>query len=257
MPSKLRRDPHDPDNPYRVGQSVNGRTVCGAKCRNGSICTKNPDDGMGRCKKHGGNSKVGIEHHNAKNLIYSNQTNNANIGERYAVLLERDDLISLNHEIALITAHIQDKEALLEAGFTKQKEKDFIRLFRMMHDEYLNNAGSRKFQNLLSELADFVDTLSETTGDRSELTPLLAEKRRLVSAEQKRMTLADQMVTVQQVLTLLTAQMIAIREAAYLYTSKEEADQIINHAQGMYQRIVGNKDGDEKYHNLVIPEKAR
>lgn len=255
MPSLVRRNPHSPDNPYRVGQvDDRGNVICGARCRNGSKCKHDPIGGMGRCKKHGGKSKVGIEHHNAKHLIYSSQTNNANIGKRYADLLERDDLVSLQHEIALITAHIQDKEALLEAGFTKQKEKDFIHLFQRMHDEYLNSAGSRKFQSLLAEMADFVDGLSEAKSDRSELTPLLAEKRRLVSAEQKRMVLAEQMVTVKQVLTLLTAQMIAIREAAYLYTSKEEAEQIISHAQGMYKRIVG-EGADEKYHDLVLPEK--
>ena len=58
-----------------------GGAICGAKRRDGGICTQ-PAMGNGKCKMHGGTSKTGVAHHSFKHGRYADS-------DKLAVTLER------------------------------------------------------------------------------------------------------------------------------------------------------------------------
>lgn len=250
MPSLVRRRADDPNNPYRVGQVVNGRQICGAKKMNGELCRTRPVSNMGRCDRHGGKSPVGAKHHNAASLMYSREVTNANIGERYAALLHDPELLSLRNEISLVTAYIQDRESLLRKGVTDDVWNELCQMWDIFYNAYLDG-DEKRFRSAIDRINEIFEvSASESKPLTREVNMLLDQKRKLVTAQQKNDVLAQTMVSIDQTLTLLTAQMYAIREAAYLYTSKDEADQIIAHAQAAYKKITGESD-DQKYLNLI------
>jgi len=249
MPSLIRRNPDDPSNPYRAGQrNSKGVIICGAKCRNGSVCQDDPIKGYRRCRKHGGKVKQGTEHHNSRHMLYSKAVRDANLEERYKGALADPELVGLQHEIALMTTHIQNRQTIIDMGVTDKTWKSMVKAWDKFYNAYLDG-DEKKFRHQIDVINEIIEMTNEQKGDAKELIPFVNAKRSLVAAEQRRMVLAQQMVTVEDTMTLLTAMMVALREAAYLYTSKQEADQIIGHAQGVYKKITGSSD--EKYLNIV------
>jgi hypothetical protein len=98
-------------------------TLCGAKTRSGEPCKQAPMPN-GRCRMHGGKSLRGMESPNLKHGRYSRYAPAGKLGERYTRHLADLDYLSLSHEMALITARIEE---LVGAGMEDPKDRNEIR----------------------------------------------------------------------------------------------------------------------------------
>lgn len=111
MPSKVRRDPRDPDNPYRIGQigwrgKNKGKLICGAENNDGSNChvaILDPDNG--RCRKHGGASLKGIESKTFKDGSYSRYMPRGMV-EHWNEVMEVNGILNLTMDVRLLRTRI-------------------------------------------------------------------------------------------------------------------------------------------------------
>lgn len=213
--------PHD----FSAGQVINGRLICGAKSRAGTPCQQRPLTGRTRCRLHGGKSLRGIASPSFKDGRHSRFLPKRLI-DRYAAGLDDPDLLELRPEIALLDAHLSELLDALDIGSHGDLWDDLGALW----DRYQTavREGDRKSQQtLIPEIAAVVETGADVNGTWRQVVRLMEQRRKMVETEQRRLTAAQQMVTVEQTLALMTAYVMGVRTAVERHVGARTFRQIM------------------------------
>jgi hypothetical protein len=149
------------------------RRVCGAHTRAGGSC-QNPAMGNGRCRMHGGKAARGTEHGRFTHGRYSSSIPDR-LAERFEEALRDEDRHDLRDEIALSEAKIYD-------------------LFSSMRDGPAGSASEAGERRAWKEVERWV-----------------ARKTRLVVTDAKLAQERQQVVSVEEVMTLMAGILRAIK----------------------------------------------
>jgi hypothetical protein len=184
-------------------QPLEGR--CGSKLRGtdpARYCTKYPLTGRTRCDLHGGNTPAGLDSPNLKTARWSKRLP-AQLAARYDELVADAEIINLGQDIGLLDVRLgqllerletaeseigwqraRETFASLRAGLTSGNSDQIRESMRAMNELFTSNVG-----------------LDHTWRDVREA---LQERRLLVESERRRLVDMHQMVTVEEVLLLVT-----------------------------------------------------
>lgn len=229
--------PRDPNNPYRIGQkNERGITICGAKLRRREQkCMRTPM-ANGRCPIHGGKNPSGVAHPNFKNGRFSEYMP-ANMLDAYNRGLEDPELLALRSEIALLDA----RHAQVIARAEKGESADFWADLQRTWGQFMAavRVGDTKVQNeLLPVLNSIITTkaYAERAWEHSERLSLARAK--LSTAEQNRLATAQQMISVDRVMIMMAAAVLALKEVVYEHADPTTAKRIIDAAALKHQRLI-------------------
>jgi uncharacterized protein (DUF2267 family) len=181
---------------------------CEAKTRRGGTCRNRPVRGRARCRMHGGASPRGVAHPSFRTGKYSRSLPD-NLAAQYEASRFDPNLKLLDDELALNDAMIVEELTRRSAGDARLTSAVavFQRLTREMDRKDVK--GVRASLTELGQIFDGAPRESEASRDR--LAALIDLRRRLVSSEAKRVKAMGQIMTNQQVMTLVGALVAAIK----------------------------------------------
>lgn len=182
--------------------------TCGAKTRSGKPCQAYAM-ANGRCRMHGGSSKVGITSGRFEHGRYSKHLP-TRLAARYEEAAQDSELLNLRHDIALVESRLVDVLGRVDSG-------ESGRLWRDLHASW--NAFKRaralgKTDEMAEALALHEQLISRGVSDYAawhEVGDLLERKRKLAESERKRLTEMEQMMTAEQAMVLLSAVVDTVR----------------------------------------------
>jgi hypothetical protein len=243
MPQKIRRQPQDPESPYRVGQkNEEGRVICGAKLQHSeddgqTICQKSPlKNGSGRCRIHGGKSLSGMAHPNYETGRHSRYLP-AQLLPTYNEGLNDPKLRELGPELALLDVRIKELTSRVNEGENDQwwaaVGKQWIKF--MMAVRTGNTNDQNKILVTLNEV--ITEGLDENKAWQ-DIAELVEKRRKLVETEQRRLIATSQMITIEQAMMMMAATIASLKEVVYLYAEPTIAKRIITDAQRKYNTFI-------------------
>ncbi len=178
------------------------RAICGAKTRSGHPC-KNAPMANGRCRMHGGKQPHGIARSNTKHGRYSKYLP-GRLLERYQESLVDSELLALREEISIVDARISDLLTRVESGESGENWEAIQKAWQ----EFREARSTRK-----TELIAIAEDRLEMAIDAgvtdytawTEVRQAIELRRKLVDSERKRLVAAQQMITADEVMLLITA----------------------------------------------------
>lgn len=177
---------------------------CTAKSKqSGERCKKSAVVGYDVCEIHGGKTPRGVASPHYKHGRYSKDLP-SRLAERYVEAIADEDLLALNDEIAVTTARIGDLMSRADFGesgtWFKQLNKtlDDLQVATLTKDDKKQFVAQQQLTGLIRDGGEIADTWSE-------LTSLFDTRRRLVETERRRRVDMQQMITAEQMMTLLGA----------------------------------------------------
>jgi hypothetical protein len=174
------------------------------------ICASTSLYENGRCKKHGGATPKGIASPHFKTGKHSRHLP-SRLLDKYQEALEDPELMSLESDLALVQARINDLlEQLDEGGAGKimLEVSDAVDSF-----EYANQDNDRKaMREAWRRIKEAVEKGKTESSVWAELYLMRDQKRKLTLAEAKRLQTMDQMIKVTQVNLLISALLDAVRQ---------------------------------------------
>lgn len=232
--------PNDPNNPYRVGQVVNGRTICGAQTMKETPCTQ-PPMSNGRCRRHGGKTPSGIASPHYKGKGWQRHRDNLppGLGEKYEQYLIDPALRELAPEIALLDTRIDELESDLE-NKEEITRKEWSALRKLWVAFFTASTSGRQAEasKAFNELNAFISA-DRSYGSRwDDIADMVERRRKLIDTEQRRLMMSQQVLTIEQAMMMLAATINALREAVYLYADPTTSRHILGEAQKRYATIV-------------------
>lgn len=185
--------------------------ACGAKTRSGKSC-KQIAMQNGRCKMHGGKSLKGIASPTFKDGKHSKYIAAipGRIKKDFEQLRERDDLLRLNDDIALIDTRILDVLRRVDAGdgaIWKEIEK--------AHRAYLaarKSGDDDLIEQRITELSAVIERGVTDYQAWAEVKSLIEQRRRLVESERKRELEEQEVLTAREAAALFNALLSIIVE---------------------------------------------
>jgi hypothetical protein len=182
---------------------------CGAKKRNGDPCQQWPVKGRRRCRMHGGKTPLGAS---AGRYIHGRYSKflPTRLFAAYQDAVTDPKLIELRRDIALTDARIGDLLQRVDTGESgaiwrqAQLAMAGFRLAQAKGDvEGMQRAIGRVEQLVTHGHTDYAAW--------DEVIALIEQRRKLVESEQKRVTMATEVLTVERAMTML-AQVVGIIE---------------------------------------------
>jgi hypothetical protein len=182
---------------------------CGAKKRNGDRCQQWPVKGRRRCRLHGGKTPLGAS---AGRYIHGRYSKflPARLFAAYQDAAHDPQLLELRRDIALTDARIVDLLERVDSGESgaiwraaQAAMAQFRRAQTQGDVEAMPRALGQVDQRLTQGHADYAAW--------DEVLALIAQRRKLVESEQKRVTRATEVLTVERAMTML-AQVVGIIE---------------------------------------------
>lgn len=183
---------------------------CTAKNRQGETCGQPAINGTTKCHYHGGASLVGVASPTFKTGRYSKHLP-TRLAARYAEALADPELMALRDEIALVGTRQTELLDRLDSGLTLER----WRAAQMAHGDMLaaiRNQDSRAMQAAIAALGE---ALAGGVGDYAvweEVVTLAEQRRKLVESEQKRLAVAQQMITSEQGMVLVARLIGSVRK---------------------------------------------
>jgi hypothetical protein len=172
--------------------------LCGAKTKSGGTC-KQPALPNGRCHYHGGRTPSGIASPHYKDGRYSKAIP-ARLAARYEEAADDPTLLQLGHDVALVDARLADLLNRVDNGESGQLWKKVDEAFT----QYRRLKGdTRKGPEAFTILSDTIEAGVSDYAAWSEISSLLEQRRKLVESERKRLVEMQQMLTIQQAMTLI------------------------------------------------------
>lgn len=237
------RNPRDPNNPYRIGQkNERGQVICGAKRPNSEEKCGNfrIDKNNGRCRFHGGNSVRGVNHpmfiHGSTSKYYLPEGTH----ELYLDSLNNKELVTLREEIALLDARIRQLTNELKTGASDDSWKTLDDLW----DDFMyavRSGDHAKQQTLLITLNDHIKNSVEERKSWMDIERLVEKRRKLVGTEATRMKEANQFLTAEQCIAMVSAVVVAVKEAVHKYVEPKTQQYVLDAAQQKYIEIIDVK----------------
>lgn len=187
---------------------ASGATRCNAKTRSGQPC-KSLAMANGRCRMHGGATPKGIASPQFVTGRYSKYMP-PRLLERYQEAADDPELLELRHEIMLVDARLGDLLKRVDNGealtLWEKARKANIEIQKAVHDE---NYGRLMVQCV--ELDYLIGSGLADYAAWSEIQALLDQRRKLVESERKRLVEAQQLITSEQAMTLVSALLDSVR----------------------------------------------
>ena len=122
-----------------------------------------------------------------------------------------------------------------------------------MYDKAMLKREIRKADGALKELFQNIREGRKAGEVWHEISDITDQRRRLVDQEQKRLTQAAQLITVEKVVMLLDITIEALRGAIAKYVQdKEVRDFILVEAEEIYAELVGSGEGDTATYQIEM-----
>lgn len=121
------------------------------------------------------------------------------------------------------------------------------------YDTAMLNRQIRKADGALRELHQTIRDGRKSGDVWHEISDITDQRRRLVDQEQKRLTQAAQLITVEKVVMLLDITIEALRGAVQKYVSDQEVrDYILVEAEEIYGELLGSGDKDKAAYQIEM-----
>lgn len=180
------------------------KTKCGAKCKSGKPCQRAPLAGRTRCSRHGGRSHPGGPTHHLFKTGRFSKFLPKNLQGKYETMLADKELGSLRDELALISARMAEimegfgtGEAGCLWGELKELQKDFEKAEKEESHVGMFVAAAKAF--------DLVGKGYAYWKQWGDLNDQIDRRARVAAAEWKRQADLQQVMTVEQVMTMAAA----------------------------------------------------
>lgn len=184
---------------------------CTAKSkRSGKQCKKDAVVGSNVCHIHGGKSPGGIASGTYKNGRYSKFLPDR-LTSRFQTSIDDPNLLELRAEIALTDGRLEDLLKRVDTG-------ESGRLWDLLQDQWTAfreavQSGDKQAQG--QRINEVDKLIRQGVGDYAawrEIHNLIDHRRRLVESERKRLVEAEQYITAQQAMLLVSAMLGIIKE---------------------------------------------
>ncbi len=189
---------------------VGDKQVCGARRRNGTYCMGSPVRGANRCRIHGGLSLKGAAHGRFKDGKYTRDLP-SRLSERYMKAVNDEKLLELRDDIALIEARIGDLITRVDTGESGAIWKAVKKSYAALRLAAQTN-NQAAFAENLSEMGKLINRGFDDYLAWDEIFRAVANRRKLVETERKRLTELKQMMTAEQAMTMLSFVVATIRK---------------------------------------------
>lgn len=197
--------PTQPGGPKKKAKPP--KVTCGATTRSGVPCKRTASKGRNRCKLHGGASpSMGPNHPAFKHGKYSRALPTEK-AQAWIDMLERDDLMTMVNEIALLDIEIEASVRRLKSGAATPHTEIRSRISQIKSLATNPAAQTQK----IAELLDILDRESDYNIELAGLTRLIEQRGKAVNIERQRLVDAQAFVTLDQFLTALFAISRSIR----------------------------------------------
>ncbi len=177
--------------------------------RTGERCGAQAMTGRHVCRHHGGKSLVGPaspQWHDGGRSKYLPKRLLAD----YQASLNNPDKLALNGEIALLDARLADILKRIDAGESGQLWRDLMAAVR----EYEAAQRARDTAGVAVAVNTIMDLISRGSHDAaswSEVRAVLQERRRLVESERKRLVEAQQVISLDQAMAMMSVLVDSVR----------------------------------------------
>lgn len=197
------------DDRFRSGQTVRGRSICGAKTRSGKPCHQSPVSGRERCRMHGGAQPRGLAHHRTTHGRFSKDLPTRLLAD-YEAALADTDLIAVREELAILSARELDLMRTIDSGESGETWKRLMTGWR----KFEAAQAARDGDEMAAALRMIGETIERGASDRAawrELCDTIEARRRLAETERRRLVDLRQMITSERALLLITALTNSVR----------------------------------------------
>lgn len=183
---------------------------CNAKSKStGEQCKKFAVPGSSKCHYHGGKSPRGIASPNTKHGRYSKHLP-GRLLERYQESLADTELLALREEVSIVDARISDLLTRVESGESGKNWKDVQEAWKAYKVAEKANDADLKFM-AHGEIEEAIAAGVTDYTAWTEVRQAIELRRKLVESERKRLVDAQQMITAEQAMLLITAVTDAVR----------------------------------------------
>lgn len=185
-------------------------TQCTAKNRQGGQCKQPAVNGTSKCRYHGGASLIGAASPSFKHGRYSRHLP-TRLAARYAEALADPQLLELRDEIALVGTRQSELLTHLDSGMSLQR----WRAAQAAYGDLMGAVRSKDSKALQAAIVALGDALGEGANDYAvwqAVIELTEQRRKLVESEHKRLVAMQQMLSVEQTMTLIAQLAESIRK---------------------------------------------
>jgi hypothetical protein len=186
-------------------QSKTPLAICGAKKRNGEPCQSKPMPN-GRCRMHGGTSRIGIGSGTYKHGRYSTALP-SRMQAAYQASLNDPELLDLNGSIALIDARLADLLTRVDTGESGAIWNELRKAYAE-----LRNPNKAKAAEALNDIGMLINRGAGDSIAWAEVSRLLDDRRKHVETKQRLETQGERAVPVNELMTLMGAILNLINE---------------------------------------------
>lgn len=196
----------------RNGRNGHGSGIfrCGARTRDGGTCDNPPMKERTRCRMHGGATPRGLASPHHKHGRRSRALPQ-HLLDRYEDALADSELLSIREDVALLTALIDDKLAQWANSNQGPNWQDVFNQIDMIVGSFRVWDWTRSEAELRS-LASLVSERRNEAVVIDEVRSLMDQRARLAVQEHRRMIDLDQVLTVEQVMTIASALAAIVKE---------------------------------------------
>jgi len=187
----------------------NPHAICGAKTKSGGTCKNPPMLGKKRCRMHGGATPTGAALPQFKHGRYSSVMPER-MRARYAESLADPQLEALRGDIALVDARLEDVLGRVDTG---EAGSLWTALFNAWEDfQSARRLGDEdRTEWALNDLESLIGRGVTDAAAWAEVMGLIERRRKLVESELKRLEKMQQVLTIEQAMTLVAAVQEAVR----------------------------------------------
>lgn len=187
--------------PKRVIEYVGGHAICGAKLRNKDAHCRQFAMANGRCKLHGGRTPAGIESPQWKHGRYSTKIPTRMLS-RFLDAEGDETLLSNRQEISLITTRIEDLLGRVDTGEAGDQWKRLGETYRDFR-RAMSAQDTAEMAIHLDELGKVINRGRSDYAAWHEIQVLIEQRRKLNDSESKRIQLAKQSVSVEELMAFI------------------------------------------------------
>jgi hypothetical protein len=183
---------------------MSGKCTAGSK-RTGEACKANAVTGRSVCYHHGGASRTGLAHPNLTTGRYSKHLP-TRMGERYQQALADPELLAMREEVALIDSRLSDVLSRVDTGESGKAWAELQKAWKI----YRTGPPGQRLE-AEARISDLIHDGASDYEAWSEVREIVDQRARLVANERQRLVQMQQMLSVEQAMTLMAAVADAVR----------------------------------------------
>lgn len=247
---------HTDDTGYKekMKRVWNALPKCNGTNRHGNPCSAPAVKGRRFCKAHGGNNKSGYLAGQAKHLKYSLALPK-DIASNYETAMSDPMLVQLRKDIALWDARVMQLSERLKSSETPYFIRGLKSSLSQMYDKV--QKGELTVEDMVSKMNRIIDRRGKQDDAWNEVMKASEMKRKLISAEAKRLKDMDAVLTMEQAMALLGMVASEVRKylsAVDLAKFQAEMAQHLNLSNRHFQHVTAKQLGEELFQESVDEE---